>query len=112
MSKTIKIVIGLVICLGAFVFIKLTLPSQEEKDRHTALLCDVIRQPETQMTETGLIEAVHFYQENSVPAYVVHKPKFYEGYTQKIVRHYLQLSEEQQQKAKQDYNQCAQFVKD
>ena len=111
MSKTIKIVIGLVICLCAFVVIKLTLPSQEEKDRHNALLCDAIRQPETQMTKQGLIEAVHFYQENSIPSYVIHKPKFYEGYTKKIVEHYLQLSEEQQQKAKQDYNQCAQFIK-
>ena len=110
MSKTLKILVAIAICLITLMTIKLNMPSKEEKERHVALLCDVIRRPETKMTEQGLFEAVRFYQVNSIPAYVMYKPKFQENYTHDIVKRFFMLTPPQQQQAKADYPTCAQFL--
>lgn len=111
MSKPIKIILGLIGCLlFALLIIKITAPSEEEKERHLGILCDVIRSPKIAQTSEDLFDGVQFYQQQSIPSYVVNKPKFQEQYTKKIVARYLALSKQQQQQAQSDYTKCDQLI--
>lgn len=113
MSKTLKLITAIIIFLIILVGIKFFQPSLEEKERHQALLCFVIRQNNVNTQDAeAIFDKVHFYQEASIASYVIDKPKFQEKYTRALVNHYLELMPTQKKQAQINDSTCTAFFKD